>query len=201
MGNYKYLILILIIALVRSQTCLAQELIKINSQDQLTQYSKQLVIHIQNQERRYLPTYQRASKGIESSFINHAYQSKKYSILIDIEICKDQLVAIEGFKHLFPRSDGAVGMRLAEIGDKAHGWFNGTIYVRKGNVLAFIYVRPRDQGNQGQQAQVPPNPGQPAETNQFDEEPVNRNPNTSTELEIAKRFARHIVGFFEEQAQ
>ncbi|MBI4751810.1 MAG: hypothetical protein HY774_25280 [Acidobacteria bacterium] len=201
MGNYKPLILILIIVLVWFQPCLAQERVKVHSQEHLNLISNQLATYVQSLEGRYLIMYKRgwADSGSISS-LRQIYQSKQYLVTANILICENQEAAIKGFKELFPRSDGAVGMRLADIGDKAHGWFDGTLYVRKGNVLALIYID--QQPDTGKEVQQNENQsGQTTEANQSDEEPVNRNPNSSTRLEIAKRFARHIVGFFEEQAQ
>ncbi|MBI4751813.1 MAG: hypothetical protein HY774_25295 [Acidobacteria bacterium] len=201
MKNYKWLIWLIMMIGTCLQPCLAQEPPKVYSQKKLDLLSDDLARYIHSKEERYLTGFHRGSEGIESGFINQTYQSEKYFIVIDINLYKSEAAAAEEFKQAFYGSNAAVGMRLAEIGDKAHGWFNGTIYVRKGNVLAFIYVRPRDQDTQSQQTQNKDSqPGQTTEANQSDEEPVNRNPNSSTRLEIAKRFARHIVGFFEEQS-
>lgn len=201
MGNYKPLILILIIALVWFQPCLAQELSKRGSYQSLKPLSDQLSAKIQGQENNYQMRGQRIIEGSESqTCITQGYESNEYSVLVRIFIYENNKNAIDGFKQLFYGSNAPVGMRLAEIGDKAHGWFNGTIYVRKGNILVLIYVNPQESKDEQVQMNKKQSE-QPKDINQpTSKEPVNRNPNSSTRLEIAKRFARHIVGFFEEQS-
>ncbi|MBI4751809.1 MAG: hypothetical protein HY774_25275 [Acidobacteria bacterium] len=202
MNNYKWVILFpaltVILHLVGIRSHLVQEPIKLSSLKQLEAQSDHLAVFIQSKEQNYVVSHKRTSEGAGYSYMRQIYKSEKYSVIANIRICESQEVAEERFKRL--GSNGAVGMRLAEIGDKAHGWFDGTLYVRKGNVLVLIYVNPRlskDEQQHQNQAEQSAGVNQP----NSQEEPINRNPNTSTELEIAKRFARHIVGFFEEQAQ
>ncbi|MBI4751812.1 MAG: hypothetical protein HY774_25290 [Acidobacteria bacterium] len=208
MENSKLLISILFMFLwpiCCLQLGLTQDLINVGSHQHLQVLSDQLLIKIKAQEEGY----QLRSKNIifdtdsQSGEIIHVYHSEQFDVRCDISFCLNQEQARDGLKMAILGANGVQGMRLADLGDEAYGWWTGPVYVRKGNLLILVYIYPSDSFQKNLEIDETKilKDLSSSEKNKDSHSMKKQDLTRPILRDLAKDFVRHILAFFEEQAQ
>lgn len=188
------------------QSIEGQSQIYFRADSQIQMFSDQISARIQNQENQYKLVYQRATHNTEISYLRQIYRSEENSVVINISIHEDKERLTTQNNSALTTSDGAVGIRLPNLGEEAIVWASGKIRVRNGKALIHVQVYPKEyfMMNSNKQNDNVQNAEENKNSTQLDnneEQPANESKKQPKRKDIAVQFATHILAFFEAQSK